>query len=86
MTCDTDLKAQGKLTHDLRHCNDPGCCKGTIIGECRRCGQRVHRGTECPGWSDAVREMRQKAADLAAESGQLTLADRIMSLPLPEKR
>ena len=43
----------GKLMHDLRHCDDPGCCKGVIIGRCRRCGFTVRSGTECPAAKDA---------------------------------
>lgn len=82
MPTDMDLRHEGKLTHDLRHCNDPGCCTGTLIGLCRRCGQRVTSGTVCPGWSDPVRKMRQSAADLAAKC-DVALADRIMALPLP---
>lgn len=46
---DADLKAEGKQTHDLRHCDDPGCCRGVIIGTCRRCGLVSTVGTECMG-------------------------------------
>jgi hypothetical protein len=49
MPSDYDLEQQGKLTHDLRHCDDPGCCTGTIMGRCRRCGEVVTVGTVCPG-------------------------------------
>ncbi len=49
---DYDLKREGKQTHDLRHCDDPGCCTGTLIGKCQRCGFIVTVGTECPATKD----------------------------------
>jgi hypothetical protein len=38
-----------KHRHDLRHCDDPGCCVGVLIGKCRRCGQIVGNDSECGG-------------------------------------
>lgn len=52
MPSDDDLKRAGKQTHDLRHCDDPGCCTGTMRGRCRRCGFLVSVGTECPATKD----------------------------------
>jgi hypothetical protein len=53
MTSDADLVQQGKQTHDLRHCDDPTCCTGVLMGRCRRCGFVVTVGTECPSNVDA---------------------------------
>ena len=53
-TSDSELEAQGKQTHDLRHCDDPGCCVGVLIGRCHRCKFIVSVGTECPATEDYV--------------------------------
>lgn len=49
-----ELKQQGKQTHDLRHCDDPGCTVGTLIGRCYRCGFVAEIWTECPATKDYV--------------------------------
>ena len=49
MTSDYELIQQGKQPHDLRHCDNPECCVGVVIGKCLRCGLVVPVGTECLG-------------------------------------
>ena len=59
MPSDYDLQQQGKQTHDLRHCDDPGCCVGVLQGRCHRCGFLVTVGTECPASEDTKVDLRQ---------------------------
>jgi hypothetical protein len=56
MASDSDLKRQGKQTHDLHHCDDPGCLTGVLIGICRRCKQLAAVGTECVGETKDAKE------------------------------
>ena len=42
------------MNHDLRHCDDPGCCTGVLVGTCHRCKQEsVFCNDECPGVESA---------------------------------
>jgi hypothetical protein len=63
-------KESAPMKHDLRHCDDPDCTTGRIMGKCQVCGQEpVTSDAECFGPYNTI---RGKAEDVLKTAKVLT--------------